>query len=136
MTQGKNTLNPVEILAHLSWSENEDLEFKSAKGGIPRALWETYSAMANTQGGVILLGVKDDGSVHGIDDIEKIKKQFWDSINNRQVVNANLLSNADLQIVKHPHGDLIAIRIPRARSSRASCICWGKPLNWYLPPRL
>ena len=114
MTQEKNTINPIEILAKLAWSENEDLEFKSAKSGVPRDLWETYSAMANTQGGVILLGVADDGSVHGIDHIEKTKKQFWDSVNNRQVVNSNLLSNADLQVIKHPHGDLIAIRIPRA----------------------
>lgn len=114
MTRNSDTINPLDILISLSWTESEDLEFKSAKGGLPGSIWETYSAMANTQGGVILLGVQDDGSVSGIADPDKLRKQFWNSVNNRQKVSINLLSNSDVRPFSHPCGDLLAIRIRQA----------------------
>jgi ATP-dependent DNA helicase RecG len=114
-----NVINPLDILVKFSWVESEDLEFKSAKGGLPGSIWGTYSAMANTQGGVILLGVQDDGSVSGIADVDKLRKEFWSSVNNRQKVSINLLSNSDVQTISHPQGNLLAIRIrPADRRER------------------
>ena len=83
MLEQKNIINPLDILTRLGWGESDDLEFKSAKGGLPQSLWETYSAMANTKGGVIFLGVENNGTVSGLTDPNKIKKSFWDTINNR-----------------------------------------------------
>ena len=39
------------------YKENNRREVKKANGGLPVSLWDTYSAMANCYGGVIILGV-------------------------------------------------------------------------------
>ncbi len=126
------TLTPIdqlETLARLNWEESDDLEFKSAQGGLPKSLWETYSAMANTHGGVILLGVEDDGRVTGITNPPKQKKAFWDTINNRGKVNINLLTNADLAEVTHEGNVILAIRVPQVTRQQKPVFLGQNPLT-------
>ena len=68
------------------YRENNRIEAKKALGGLPKSIWETYSAFANTHGGIILLGVEElpDKSLQAVDlpDPERLIKEFWDTINN------------------------------------------------------
>ena len=49
-----------------STAEGIDTEFKSARGGMPGSFWESYSAMANTQGGTIVLGLADAAQLRNL----------------------------------------------------------------------
>ncbi len=40
--------------------ERVTMECKRAKAEVPKSVWATYSAFANTIGGLILLGVNED----------------------------------------------------------------------------
>lgn len=112
----------LDMLA--TYKENSMLEVKSARGGLPNSLWESYSAFANSEGGVIVLGVKEnskDGSlyVEGLDDVHKLLKDFWNMVNNRQKVNCNILTDSMAVPDKLEGKDVIVIRVPRAeRTSR------------------
>lgn len=49
-----------QLLEALRLGEGQDVEFKAAEGGLPRSLWETVSAFANTDGGTLVLGATED----------------------------------------------------------------------------
>ena len=74
--------------------------------------------MANCYGGIIILGVVEnpDGSFYttGLQDAAKMKKEFWDCINNRNKTSINLLMDKD--VVTYEMGDdvIMVIHVPRA----------------------
>lgn len=59
-----------------TYKENNCLEVKKAAGGLPNSIWSTYSAFANTNGGVILLGVGENTdktlNIVGLNNPEKL----------------------------------------------------------------
>lgn len=52
-------LTATEIHQLLETGERLMLECKLCTTKLPNSLWETYSAFANTNGGVILLGIEE-----------------------------------------------------------------------------
>ena len=64
--------NEHELKALLAEGETLTVEFKSDLKGLPdRDLVAAVVAMANTEGGLILLGVEDDGTVTGVQPIHQ-----------------------------------------------------------------
>lgn len=114
-------MNKDELSALLHAGENAETEAKSAKGGFPDSFWETYSAFANTNGGVILLGVNErkDHSfeIEGLADAVKTEKDFWNMVNNRQKVNRNIMTNHMVHIEQVNGKDILVVEVPRAERS-------------------
>ncbi|HUX38081.1 MAG TPA: RNA-binding domain-containing protein [Rectinemataceae bacterium] len=129
------TIDPLELERALNLGETVDWEFKSAKGGLPGSFWETYSALANTQGGTVVLGVKElpEGrfEVDGLDrkTVARYRKAIFDNANNRKHASLNLLVDADLHEVEVHGGNVLVIRVPRATRSQRPVYLGADPLT-------
>lgn len=101
-----------------SYREDNRREVKSARDGLPRSLWETYSAFANCSGGVIILGVKEhedrSWQTSGLKDDAKLRKEFWDLVNNERKVSVNLLTDSDVQTYTLGQDVVMTITVPPA----------------------
>jgi ATP-dependent DNA helicase RecG len=97
--------------------EGIDTEFKSARGGMPGSFWESYSAMANTQGGTIVLGVaeKPTGLAwEGVPDAAQLRTVLWGQLNDRHKVSSNLLRDDDVRTVEDEGRQFVVVNVPRA----------------------
>lgn len=95
--------------------EGLTLEFKSALKGIPASTWETYSAFANTFGGKIILGINDSThEIEGVPNTELRLQDIWNVLNNKQVINHNILRSDNVEVHECEGKKLIIINVPRA----------------------
>ena len=111
------------IQAALLKGERVTLECKKAQSNVPIDMWKTYSAFANTYGGLILLGVHEDlkekevtkrFAIIGVDDAEKIRKDIWNVVNNPEKVSMNLLKDEDVEVLEMDGKKVVAINLSRA----------------------
>jgi ATP-dependent DNA helicase RecG len=124
--------------------ESCELECKLAagqdgKGELPRDFWKSYSAMANTNGGVVLLGVKEKGGTfvfHSIENPDKILKDLFDTANNPGKVSLNLLTNESARTLEIDGHTVIAVEIPRASRRQRPVYLDGNPLGGHCYRRL
>ena len=101
------------------YREDNCREVKKAEHGLPRALWETYSSFANSNGGVIILGVgeRQDGSwfTTGLKNADKLKRNFWNTVHDTKKVSINLLVDEDVKSYEVNGDVVLTIRVPRAK---------------------
>ena len=111
------------LLQRLSLSttgETYNLDFKEASWSLPKDVWETYSAFANTTGGYIIFGVKEKPSIEavGVVDPERIVKELCDQANNKEKVSHNIIEDKNIRHEKIDGKTIIIIYIPELRMSQ------------------
>ena len=114
--------------------ESDDLEFKSAAGGFPGSFWDTYSAFANSDGGVIVLGVAEKHNQFYLDGLTeeqllKYRKDFWNNANNKATISCNLLTEKDIEVGDYKGHKIMLFYIPRASREQRPVYRTTQPFN-------
>lgn len=115
------------------YRENNRIEAKKAAGGFPNSLWETYSAFANTIGGLILLGVEESRSkrlrVTGVPDAAEYERIFWRIVRDPRRVSANILTPEDVTVQTVDGRNAIIIAVPQAIRRHRPVYLDGNPFT-------
>lgn len=102
----------LEDVRHIiSQREGFTIEFKEATGGTPGSFYESAVSMSNTDGGVILLGVDDDGTVMGLttEACKHMQKDIVTALNEPKCVWPSIYVQPF--IVSHPEGEILVCQI-------------------------
>ncbi len=81
-----------KLLEIINSGEGLRIEFKECRTEVNRDVYESICAFLNRQGGHLLLGVKDDGTISGIEPaaLSEVKKALVTTLNNPQKINPPL----------------------------------------------
>lgn len=100
--------------------EKSEIEYKEAKNSVPKDLWHTYSAFANSNGGFILLGVKENEQgytpellISGVNNPEKVIDELF-SQSRSEKVSKSLLNDNDVKPFQIEDKTVIAIYVKAA----------------------
>ncbi len=127
----------MDVKEILFKGEKVDIECKESESSLSKSIWDTYSSFANTNGGYIFLGIKENRKkktpeerfeIQGINNIDSQIKTFWDVINSEKV-NKNILKDEDVQVVGKPSSEsgIIVIHVPRADYNNRPIYINGNP---------
>ena len=99
-------------------------------------MWETYSAFCNTSGGIIILGIEEekngDNIIIGINDIDKMEKDIWNTANNLAKVSYNVIGNGDIYKVKIDDKNIMILDIKEAPHNKKPVYLNRKIENTYI----
>lgn len=113
-----SSTGPIDFSALEKYRENNRIEAKLAVGGFPHSVWETYSAFANTIGGIILMGVEElpDKSFRAADlpDAGELALDFTEQVQDKKIVSENILAPDGVKIVLSQGKPIVMVRVPRA----------------------
>ena len=130
-------MDATDIKVLLEVGERISFECKKAENNIPKSVWETYSSFANTIGGIIVLGITENVKfvgeanhfeITGITNPQKLRKEFFDTLNSNKV-NRNILTDSDVEIIDYEGVPLMCITVPQADYMQRPIYINGNMMN-------
>ena len=133
-----------EALAIIASGESEKLEFKSTittniqtgenDKRMEKAVLKTIVAFLNTTGGILMIGVSDDGSIYGVDEDEfdsrdKMNLHFTHMISSK--IGEEFFPYISFRVIDMEEGKAI-IRVDCARSKKPVFLKDGKTEEFYV----
>ncbi|MBP2133988.1 ATP-dependent DNA helicase RecG [Methanomicrobium sp. W14] len=116
------------IIALLGKHEWNDLEFKKGQRGVPAETYKTVSAFANTKGGWIIFGIKDEnGSLEpvGVLDVDSVQNDFLGVLRSR--TKFNHVITCEEELFSFEDKDILAFFIPESPRNKKPVFLNG---NW------
>ena len=102
-------MTPSDLEILVQEGEGTTLEFKE---GVTSSLGREIVAFANTIGGKILLGVRDDGSTAGIRDTNSLRARIQDLAHN---------CDPPVPVVVEPFGNVVVVHVKESDSKPVQC---------------
>lgn len=126
------TLDDLALIRESVSLECKLAQGKDAAGELPKDFWPTYSAMANTDGGMVVLGMRERNgkfTPEGIKNVDKIRTELFNNLNNRQKVSVNLLNDEHVREWVIDDVTLLVVEIPRARREQRPVHLTSNPFS-------
>ncbi len=104
-----------ELLGRLKGFEWNDVEFKLGQRGVPDSCYETVSAFANTSGGWIVFGIREQTgvfSIEGVVEVDKILNDFLSTVRSRQKLNREI--SVTESAIEHEGAHVLAFYVPES----------------------
>jgi len=99
-------MNVLEIKRLIQTRESETVEFKTSLSHW-KAVIETISAFANTKGGIVLIGVQDNGEIRGI----KVGKDSIERFTNKIIQNTDPKIYPSIEVAKVDGKEIIVLTV-------------------------
>ncbi|WP_025770413.1 RNA-binding domain-containing protein [Thioalkalivibrio sp. HK1] len=122
-----------ELLERLQSIEWDDIEFKEARDAVPESALSSVSAFANTAGGYLVFGVKEDNgtiTITGVIDAHKVRNAFLEQVRDDERISVFL--PIESKIHDFDEGTVIVFHIPEADRIKKPVFLDGNLYNTYI----
>lgn len=104
-------------------TETNSVEFKDARGGLPKSVWKSISAFSHKPGGgIIVFGIIEDKEKHeiiiiGTDILDNLQEKIGDLVNNEM----SFIIRPDYHILEIEEKTLLAVFVPECPDQFKPC---------------